>query len=244
MAARNDRMAFGVMPSNRAYKLRFARYVRAAEALADFASEHGDARPLDLLDLCRRKGMLPRFTERAGVAHRFRHFGVDIDRERFGRMHGVKQWRRVRANLEQGIPFGVAAFDAVVCEQILEHLSRPEPLVAECARVPRPGGPLILGVPIFPPGFRWVRAHVAPKLDRLAPLGTHSHVSLFTYQDVLALIEAQGSLQVGAARGFRFVSGGLVAPLENTRLFWRINRWLGARLPAFATEVQIVARRV
>lgn len=38
------------------------------------------------------------------------------------------------------LPFGDAAFDVVWSKQVLEHVERPEPLLAEVARVLRPGG--------------------------------------------------------------------------------------------------------
>jgi SAM-dependent methyltransferase len=38
------------------------------------------------------------------------------------------------------IPFAEGAFDLVYCKQVLEHVHRPEPLLAEVARVLRPGG--------------------------------------------------------------------------------------------------------
>lgn len=40
-------------------------------------------------------------------------------------------------------PFADGSFDFVYCTQVLEHVPRPEPLVAEIARVLRPGGRLV-----------------------------------------------------------------------------------------------------
>ena len=37
------------------------------------------------------------------------------------------------------LPFGDASFDLVYCKQVLEHVRRPEPLLAEVARVLAPG---------------------------------------------------------------------------------------------------------
>ena len=38
------------------------------------------------------------------------------------------------------LPFGDASFDLVYCKQVLEHVRRPAPLLAEVSRVLRPGG--------------------------------------------------------------------------------------------------------
>ncbi len=40
----------------------------------------------------------------------------------------------------ESLPFEDASFDLVYCKQVLEHVRRPDPLVAEVARVLRPGG--------------------------------------------------------------------------------------------------------
>lgn len=60
----------------------------------------------------------------------------------------------VRANLV-ALPFADAAFDVVVSLQTVEHLWDQGTFVAECARVLRPGGRLVLSTPntlTFPPG--------------------------------------------------------------------------------------------
>lgn len=45
------------------------------------------------------------------------------------------------------LPFRGATFDAVFCTQVLEHVPDPFALVAEAARVLRPGGHLVLSAP-------------------------------------------------------------------------------------------------
>jgi SAM-dependent methyltransferase len=47
----------------------------------------------------------------------------------------------------QRLPFDVARFDTVLCNQVLEHVFNPEQFVAEMGRVLVPGGRLILSVP-------------------------------------------------------------------------------------------------
>jgi SAM-dependent methyltransferase len=51
----------------------------------------------------------------------------------------------VQADLKDRLPFADAAFDRVVCHNVLECLPDPDALVAEAARVLRPGGRLVLG---------------------------------------------------------------------------------------------------
>ena len=45
------------------------------------------------------------------------------------------------------LPFPVAEFDTVLCNQVLEHVFEPDVFLAELARVLKPGGMLILTVP-------------------------------------------------------------------------------------------------
>jgi SAM-dependent methyltransferase len=59
-------------------------------------------------------------------------------------------------DLNQGIPLPDEHFDTVLATDVLEHVSRPELLFGEMARVLRRRGKLILGVPFF----YWI--HEAP----------------------------------------------------------------------------------
>jgi ubiquinone/menaquinone biosynthesis C-methylase UbiE len=45
------------------------------------------------------------------------------------------------------LPFEDGSFDVVLCTEVLEHVVRPRPLLAELARVCRTGGTLVLTVP-------------------------------------------------------------------------------------------------
>lgn len=45
------------------------------------------------------------------------------------------------------LPFEADSFDRVVLDNVLEHLTAPKPLLAEIARVLRPGGRAVVGVP-------------------------------------------------------------------------------------------------
>jgi SAM-dependent methyltransferase len=68
-----------------------------------------------------------------------RWVGVDIERS-------PEVSERTRTDAEfvtfdgEHLPFEDAAFDLVYCKQVLEHVRRPEPLIAEVARVLKPGG--------------------------------------------------------------------------------------------------------
>ena len=68
-----------------------------------------------------------------------RWVGVDVERS-----PEVASRRRTDAEFVTfdgvHLPFEDGSFDAVYCKQVLEHVREPEPLLAEVARVLRPGG--------------------------------------------------------------------------------------------------------
>ncbi len=68
--------------------------------------------------------------------------GLDIDSPR------TRQLGVADAFYDGGrFPFDDAAFDSVLCNQVLEHVFNPEDFVAELCRVLKPGGRLLLTVP-------------------------------------------------------------------------------------------------
>jgi len=70
---------------------------------------------------------------------RVRWIGADIE-------HSPEVAERTRTDADfvtfdgEHLPFADASFDLVYCKQVLEHVRRPQPLLAEVARVLRPGG--------------------------------------------------------------------------------------------------------
>lgn len=70
------------------------------------------------------------------------YIGLDIDSE-------TSRQRGVADQLYDGnaFPFPDAAFDSVLCNQVLEHVFNPDVFLGEIARVLKPGGKLLLTVP-------------------------------------------------------------------------------------------------
>lgn len=73
------------------------------------------------------------------------------------------------------LPFGSAAFDGIVCGEVLEHVDADAAAMAELARVLRPGGVLVATVPAGRGRYGWLdrwaghaRRYERDELDRLA----------------------------------------------------------------------------
>lgn len=67
------------------------------------------------------------------------------------------------------LPFGDATFDAVVCVSVLEHMDKPDVVVAEFRRVLKPGGRLVLTMDVSLDGHAQISVPGATALaDELA----------------------------------------------------------------------------
>jgi len=239
--------AFGVEEGLPTYRLRQARYYALGEDVARLAADHRSRhrRPLELLDVGCDQGIAMRYIETQPGGEHVRYNGADLFPRGMHRVYKREQWTLSHVDLEQGlVGLDSNAYDVVVCEQVLEHLCNCEQALAELVRVLRPGGLLIVGVPIFCFGLHLLRRHLVPQLDRwLNVKKVRGHVQAFSQRTFLQLLDDTGELQIEQVRGFRFVSGGPLRPLEYCRWWWQLNRRLGRMFPSLCTEIQVLARK-
>jgi 2-polyprenyl-3-methyl-5-hydroxy-6-metoxy-1,4-benzoquinol methylase len=118
----------------------------------------------------------------------------------------------VRANLER-LPFPDAAFDRVLCVQVIEHLLDPPAGIAELARVLKPGGTLVLSTDNSRNVVSQVLNSPRTALVRALRLrGKHAAVSFphraFTAAEVVGDVRNSG-LEVDHLETFRFHLDGL-----------------------------------
>ena len=234
------RLAFGVEPSDRSYRLRLARYPALAQTIAGFAQ----TRPgrLRLLDAGVGRGRTRRYLAAQAAAQRIDFHGFDLHADLVVRCHDAAAWRLVRADITRPLPYRDASFDVGVCEQVLEHVDDPGAALREIARVLRPGGLFVAGVPTFPPGVASLRDLVAPWFHSVSDR-EHGHVRTFTRSAAVRMVRDTGAFDVREVRGFRSFSGGVLGFLEDFRWWWRVNAAFGRALPSFCAEVQVVAFR-
>ena len=240
--------AFGVEEGWAPYRLRQARYFELACDVSRWAMEHARQHgvPMNLLDVGTWNGVTRKYVEVQPGGQYVRYHGVDIFPRGFDYVYKSNDWTLHNINLEGGMPhLESSSYDAIVAEQVLEHLHHPERALKDMQRVLRPGGHLIVGVPIFPEGLHLARKHLVPAIDRLKKTKkTRGHVQAWTKRTFLNLLhETCPELEVECSRGFRIISGGVLRPLEHRRWWWRLNRALGAALPSLCIEIQVVARK-
>ena len=238
--------AFGVDPKRaQRYNLRQARYDALAsdiDALAGNASQAG--RRLAVLDIGCGRGTA---ATHLSAKPNFHFIDIDATEVRPGayRKLDTSLYRSIfYGDLTKGYPeLPSSSYDVVICEQVLEHLIDLDIAIETIGRLIKPGGRAFVGVPIFLPPLHLVRRHVVPAIDRLMGRKERGHVQAFTLTSFKKSLLAHSKLGFVEARGFRIISGGPLRPLEEFRGWWAFNRWLGTKMPAACTEVQVILER-
>jgi len=229
--------AFGLgVEHARPYRLRLARYPAAAEVI----EAHVGERPALALDTGVGRGRVARVATAPGL----RWVGLDLSAQRLATAAGSGRYRLVRGDI-CSLPFARNCYDVVCCIQVLEHFEVAEAraLAATLASLLRPGGLLLLSVPIFPPGSIGL-LHAANRIRARLGLGPIAsggdHLSHFDLRRALELVP--DGFRVTDVRGVRLFSLGGKA-LENRRWWYRAHGWAGRRFPAWTIEVNIAARK-
>jgi SAM-dependent methyltransferase len=253
--ADRQRLAFGVDPRRpQKYSLRQSRYFELGGDVARLARQAKEqGRKLQFLDVGFAGGVSMRYIEANDGAENIDFHGVDLKLQ--GHIYKRDHWSGLwEGDLMHGLPFLQSdRFDVVICEQVLEHLDQIDLAMSTLHRVLKPGGTLIVGVPIYPPGIHLIRRHLVPVMDRmfrrmptmarlLGAKTNRDHVQAFSKNSFINDLRRNTDLEIQQARGFRIISGGLLAPLENLRAWWRMARFVGSIVPGLCIEIQVVAQ--
>jgi SAM-dependent methyltransferase len=117
---------------------------------------------LDLLDLGAGAGIVTQMDFR-GRARRV--CGIDPD----PRVTANPHLDEGKVGIGESIPYPDASFDLVFADNVLEHLPEPQTVLAEVARVLRPGGVFLAKTPNA--------THYMPLIARLTPHGFHQWIN-------------------------------------------------------------------
>jgi len=226
--------AFGKIPAYCRYELFMERYRSAS----DFVRlEHMNRDDLRLLDVGSGSGHLKYFCDFGNIDWH----GLEMSQKAISRCRdlGYKMYE-CDAQTEP-FPLEDASFDVVVASHILEHLSDPEFALAQMSRVLKPGGLLILGVPVKP----FLTNHLLTLYYRSKTIpkgGTRWAFDLFTFKRLLQRC-LKNSFELVDVRGFRFLSARTRANWENHKAFYKANVWFGKLCPSLTREVNVVLRK-
>lgn len=102
---------------------------------------------------------------------------------RLGECRG--RWGLLTTNILQ-LPFPRAAFDVVICAEVLEHIRDHDRAASEIIRILKPGGTLAVSVPrTFPERICW-------KLSRAYTSKAGGHIRIYSRTGLVALLEKHG----------------------------------------------------
>jgi len=88
------------------------------------------------------------------------------------------------------LPFADAAFDTVVCSEVIEHIAASDVVFHELTRVLRPGGHLVLGTPDYD---TWSWRAIEAAYRHLAPGGyADEHITRYGHRQLRDLVVALG----------------------------------------------------
>lgn len=220
--------------SNRRFRLRLGRYAAAAEQIDAFVGERTGV----ALDAGCGRGRLARISRAPGL----RWVGLDLSPSRLAIAGEADRYDLLRGDIRR-LPVRADTLDVVTCIQVLEHFEEPmaRELAADLGRLLRPGGLLLLSVPIFPaPVLRLKRVadRALVSMGR-RPIRGEAHPSHFSLDTALRLIPP--GFRVVDVRGVRLFSLPRKA-LESYRWWYRLHGWAGRTAPAWTVEVNISAR--
>ena len=118
------------------------------------------------------------------------------------RLRAASVGQEVRYNVGAGedMPYEDAAFDAVVCVDVLEHVADIDRVLAEVARVLKPGGLVLYDTINRNPLSRFAAITVAEDMLGLLPRGTHDPDMFLKPEELCKALERAG-LKPGPTKG-------------------------------------------
>ncbi|MEL6586766.1 MAG: bifunctional 2-polyprenyl-6-hydroxyphenol methylase/3-demethylubiquinol 3-O-methyltransferase UbiG [Pseudomonadota bacterium] len=180
------------------------RWVRTLKNLVPgrlaFFDRHMDWTGKRVLDL----GCAGGFMAEALAAKGAQVTGIDpaVEAVAAARAHAARGGFDIRYDVGVGeaLPYGDGAFDHVVCVDVLEHVADLPQVLAEVARVLKPGGAFLYDTINRNPIARLATITVAEDVLRLLPRGTHDPEMFITPAELHGALSAAG-LEPGPETG-------------------------------------------
>ncbi|OQX15480.1 MAG: hypothetical protein BWK76_13015 [Desulfobulbaceae bacterium A2] len=217
------------------YPIRALRYWWLRCAIHE---EHARSdRPLVIVDVGCERGMSKRIVgELSGACW----IGLDmtwieeiIRHARYQQLH--------RCDFDRELPLADATADIIIFSHVLEHLPRPDFTLGELSRILKPGGMLLLGVPVAP---HWIARWREQQFRREFRCGTRwlgRHAHAF-WPDRIRRMAQENGLAVEFLAG-TYLLRRQGSPLENHAGWIRLNQAWGALFPSLSQELCVQLRK-
>ncbi|RBY81670.1 bifunctional 3-demethylubiquinone 3-O-methyltransferase/2-octaprenyl-6-hydroxy phenol methylase [Geodermatophilus sp. TF02-6] len=178
-----------------------------------------------LVDLACGGGLMAPHVARLG----YRHVGVDLGERglRVAREHGLHPLR----GSVLAVPLADGCADVVVAGEILEHVEDDVAVLAECARLLRPGGTLVIDALADTRVGRFLMVTVAERLPGGPPPGIH---------DPALFVDRARLLAAADALGLELRLVGLRPSLRDA-LAWRLGRRRSVRMKPIRSTAVVFA---
>lgn len=217
------------------YPVRALRYWWMHCVIEDEVKNHD--RAVTIVDVGCDTGVIKRFIP---PVRKSRWIGLDLITTRKG-LDQAGYDEVLQCDFDEGLPLENNAAEIVICSHVLEHLPRPEFTMGELARILKPGGMLLVGVPIAPKFIAHFREKQMQKQLRTGKRKMGQHIHQFWIKRLKKLAEDNG-LKVEFATGTAMIRKK-GSRLENYAFWIRFNQIWAALFPSLGQELCVQIRK-
>ena len=141
----------------------------------------------------------------------------------------------------ESLPFEDASFDTILCNAVLEHVEHVDRVVAELARVLRPGGHAVISIPFLQPYHACPGDYRRYTSDGLVALGAQAGLATVALNPVHSAAQTLGWIAWAIAQEKGRLARALVWPI--VFVWTRLSLGTDPRVVRNANTYQIVFRR-
>lgn len=175
-----------------------------------------------------------------GLSGRFeQRIGLDVSRKRLESMGNgdTEGWEFREADLNGVFPVADASVDAVIANQVIEHILDPVKFICEIHRILRPGGRCV----VTTPNIRYLKniAHLVfsgygPRTaggNTLDGVWDDGHIHYFTHRDLREIFSQSGFAHVASAALIDLAGGGVLRRFLDRRAgSWFVREFLSGNI--------------
>jgi SAM-dependent methyltransferase len=232
-------------------ELKFAHFPYVGQVLETEVRRAG--RRLSVLDVGCGPGDLAKHTH---IPSQCDLYGLDLWQHQLSQAADLNVYRHLlQVNLIDGIPFKSESFDLIICSAILMYLPNASEIVADCHRLLRPGGRILVYNPtcsvasISTTLKKWCRKIYQEKATVALDCQTDwknatraCRITYYTWRSLVKELTSPG-FEVTAVKGFRISRNRIrvLNRLEKFGWFRRASVYLASKCPYLASDILVEA---